>query len=185
MISLTLILFTTSLILFFRNPIHCLLCLILAFLNFSILLFHLNMEFLALSYVVIYVGAISVLFLFVILLLNLRVYTRQNYQLNILVIFLFFSLVIAFLSSMIIAPTLDISSEWVSPYSLFDHSRDLFLLGKSFFFLHFHYFLFVSLLLLLGIISVITISLSLTKKKESFYRKIGNFLFREEIEKRK
>lgn len=51
---------------------HAVLGLILVFINSAILLLSLKINFVALVYVVVYVGAICVLFLFVIMLLNLR-----------------------------------------------------------------------------------------------------------------
>jgi NADH:ubiquinone oxidoreductase subunit 6 (subunit J) len=51
---------------------HAVLGLILLFINSAILLVSLKINFIALTYVVVYIGAICVLFLFVIMLLNLR-----------------------------------------------------------------------------------------------------------------
>jgi NADH-quinone oxidoreductase subunit J len=59
-------------ILWVKNPMHAVLGLILVFINSAILLLSLHIDFVAIIYVVVYVGAISVLFLFVIMLLNLR-----------------------------------------------------------------------------------------------------------------
>jgi len=56
-----------------RNPIHSVLFLISTFLNVSALLVLFRMEFMALTYIVVYVGAIAVLFLFVIMMLDIRV----------------------------------------------------------------------------------------------------------------
>ncbi len=59
-------------IIYTKNPLHAVLGLILVFINTSIILLSINADFLALIYIVVYVGAICVLFLFVIMLLNLR-----------------------------------------------------------------------------------------------------------------
>ena len=53
-----------------RNPVHSVLFLILAFVNASGLFVLLGAEFLAMMLVVIYVGAVAVLFLFVIMMLD-------------------------------------------------------------------------------------------------------------------
>jgi NADH-quinone oxidoreductase subunit J len=68
------LLLTVSLLflLWSQNPLFGILGLILVFINAAIILVSLNVNFLALIYVIIYVGAICVLFLFVIMLLNLR-----------------------------------------------------------------------------------------------------------------
>src|SRR6187402_247259 len=53
-----------------RNPVHSVLYLILAFVNASGLFVLMGAEFLAMMLVVVYVGAVAVLFLFVIMMLD-------------------------------------------------------------------------------------------------------------------
>src|SRR5579875_2282887 len=53
-----------------RNPVHSVLFLILAFFNAAGLFILLGVEFLAMILVVVYVGAVAVLFLFVVMLLD-------------------------------------------------------------------------------------------------------------------
>lgn len=53
-----------------KNPVYSVLYLILAFINSAILFLFLNAEFLAMLLVVVYVGAVAVLFLFVVMMLN-------------------------------------------------------------------------------------------------------------------
>jgi len=55
-----------------KNPIYALLSLIAVFFNAIILLLSLKIEFLALTFLIIYVGAIAILFLFVIMMFNLK-----------------------------------------------------------------------------------------------------------------
>lgn len=55
-----------------RNPVHSVLTMLLLFFHIAALYLTLNAEFLAAIQVIVYAGAILVLFLFVILLLNLR-----------------------------------------------------------------------------------------------------------------
>ena len=56
-----------------RNPMHSILFLVLVFCNSAGLLLLLETEFLAMIFLVVYVGAIAVLFLFVVMMLNIRV----------------------------------------------------------------------------------------------------------------
>lgn len=56
-----------------RNPMHSVLFLVLVFCNAAGLLLLLETEFLAMLLLVVYVGAIAVLFLFVVMMLNIRV----------------------------------------------------------------------------------------------------------------
>ena len=53
-----------------RNPVHSVLFLILAFVNAAGLFLLLGAEFLAMILVVVYVGAVAVLFLFVVMMLD-------------------------------------------------------------------------------------------------------------------
>jgi NADH-quinone oxidoreductase subunit J len=55
-----------------RNPVHSVLFLILAFFNAAGLFILLNAEFLAMLLVVVYVGAVAVLFLFVVMMLDIN-----------------------------------------------------------------------------------------------------------------
>lgn len=55
-----------------RNPVHSVLFLILAFFNAAALFIFLNAEFLAMVLVIVYVGAVAVLFLFVVMMLDVR-----------------------------------------------------------------------------------------------------------------
>lgn len=55
-----------------RNPVHAVLFLVLAFFNASGIWFLLQAEFLAIALVVVYVGAVMVLFLFVVMMLDVN-----------------------------------------------------------------------------------------------------------------
>ncbi len=55
-----------------RNPVHAVLFLVLCFFNAAGLFILLNAEFLAFILIIVYVGAVAVLFLFVVMMLNLR-----------------------------------------------------------------------------------------------------------------
>ncbi len=63
-----------------RNPVHAVLYLMLAFSQASGLWFLLNAEFLAIALVLVYLGAVMVLFLFVVMMLDINVDTlRQGF----------------------------------------------------------------------------------------------------------
>jgi NADH-quinone oxidoreductase subunit J len=58
-------------VIFSRNPVHSVLFLILAFFNAAGLMLIAGAEFIALLLVIVYVGAVAVLFLFVVMMLNI------------------------------------------------------------------------------------------------------------------
>ena len=63
-----------------RNPVHSVLFLILAFFNSAGLFVLLGAEFLAMILVVVYVGAVAVLFMFVVMMLDINfVEMRQGF----------------------------------------------------------------------------------------------------------
>lgn len=71
-ISLISVILATSVILI-KNPISSILCLIGLFFSIACYLSLLGLTFLGLSYILVYVGAISILFLFILMLINIRV----------------------------------------------------------------------------------------------------------------
>lgn len=56
-----------------RNPVHSILYLILTFSWLAVVLIMIGIEFLAMLVMIVYIGAIAVLFLFVVMLLNIRI----------------------------------------------------------------------------------------------------------------
>lgn len=84
---------------FSTNPVESVLFLILTFLNAGAILILFNAEFLGLIFIIVYVGAIAVLFLFVIMMLNVKVHEnifaklfRKNFN-NVIITMFFFYLV--------------------------------------------------------------------------------------------
>jgi NADH-quinone oxidoreductase subunit J len=61
-----------AMVIFARNPVHSVLFLILAFFNAAGLFVLMGAEFLALILVIVYVGAVAVLFLFVVMMLDIN-----------------------------------------------------------------------------------------------------------------
>src|SRR5258708_33174088 len=55
-----------------RNPVYSVLCLILAFFNAAALFLLIGAEFIAMILVIVYVGAVAVLFLFVVMMLDIN-----------------------------------------------------------------------------------------------------------------
>jgi NADH-quinone oxidoreductase subunit J len=68
-----LILFSSIMVISTKNPVHSVLFLIMTFLVAAGLLFLLEVEFISLIFIVVYVGAIAVLFLFVVMMLDIKI----------------------------------------------------------------------------------------------------------------
>lgn len=79
-----------------KNPVISVLFLIFLFSNISLYLIMITIVFLGLSYLLVYVGAVSILFLFILMLINIRVSelvsdTNNNIPLAILVLLYFYT----------------------------------------------------------------------------------------------
>jgi NADH-quinone oxidoreductase subunit J len=67
----SLVILSAVLTIFSRNPVHSVLWLIVAFFNAAGLMLLIGAEFIAMLLVIVYVGAVAVLFLFVVMMLNI------------------------------------------------------------------------------------------------------------------
>jgi NADH-quinone oxidoreductase subunit J len=61
-----------------KNPVHNILCLVLSFIISGMLWLFIHAEFLAFILIIVYVGAVMVLFLFVVMMLNIDVETARR-----------------------------------------------------------------------------------------------------------
>jgi len=77
-----------------KNPIVSVLFLISLFLVISVNLIFTGVHFIGLSYLLVYVGAVSILFLFILMLINIRVSELLSYTGNSLPLALIFALVL-------------------------------------------------------------------------------------------
>jgi NADH-ubiquinone oxidoreductase chain 6 len=80
------------------NPIVSVLFLIGLFVNISVLLILIGYNFIGLSYILVYVGAVSILFLFILMLINIRISeiiseTNNYIPLAILIVMLFYYII--------------------------------------------------------------------------------------------
>lgn len=66
------LLISASMVIVSKNPIYSVLFLVTSFLSVSVLLFLFDNEFLALFFLIIYLGAIAILFLFVVMMLDIK-----------------------------------------------------------------------------------------------------------------
>ena len=91
----SIIIITSSLLVIIsKNPVHSVLFLILVFFNTSILFLFSNAEFLAMVILIVYIGAVAVLFLFVIMMLDINITKLRQTFLNYLPIGLFVGFII-------------------------------------------------------------------------------------------
>jgi len=91
----SIIIITSSLLVILsKNPIHSVLFLILVFFNTSILFLFSNAEFLAMILLIVNIGAVAVLFLFVVMMLDINITKQRQTFLNYLPTGLFIGFII-------------------------------------------------------------------------------------------
>jgi NADH-quinone oxidoreductase subunit J len=145
-----------------RNPVHSVLYLILAFVNAAGLFVMLGAEFLAMILIVVYVGAVAVLFLFVVMMLDvdfaeLRQGFLQYLPLGVL-LFIIFALE---LGSVVFFWTLapDISQSFVSPIPPLASVSNTAALGQVLYTRYVYFFQASGLVLLVAMVGAIVLTL--------------------------
>jgi NADH-quinone oxidoreductase subunit J len=153
-----------------KNPVHSVLFLILAFCNASGILFLFNAEFLGLVFIIIYVGAIAVLFLFVVMMLNVKVYSSDEFSYLpfiflggfVLVIQVFLVLEKAFSNSIFWSTSLPYNFEnFLDPLTSID------VIGQSLYNYYLLCFLLAGLILLVAMIGAIILTLNFSSKRQN------------------
>jgi len=153
-----------------RNPIHSILFLVCVFISSSVLLFCLEVEFLGLSFILIYVGAIAILFLFVVMMLDLKIndklFNRLEYDLvtYFLIFFFFIELVLPFSSFNSFTQDLNYSSfYWVNWSSQIETFTNIQAVGQVLYSHYFIFFLLAGFILFVSIIGSLMLTLTLNK----------------------
>lgn len=183
-----------------KNPIHSLFLLILVFTNATGVLLFVNIEFLAMLLLIVYMGAISVLFLFVIMMLNIRLlelkesfwkYSVISFYLVGILILQFLLFVIYNIYSELTNTSLITEINYVTLISISKENmyymnwaknflwlRDIKVLGALLYTYYSFTFIMVGLILLLAMISAITLVLKpiLYSKKQLLYKQISRRL---------
>nr|YP_009004127.1 NADH dehydrogenase subunit 6 [Tsukubamonas globosa]BAO51969.1 NADH dehydrogenase subunit 6 [Tsukubamonas globosa] len=72
-------LFAATMVILSKNPVHSVLYLLLVFLNASGIMILIGADFLGLIFIMVYLGAIAVLFLFVVMMLNIQMIEWHDY----------------------------------------------------------------------------------------------------------
>lgn len=99
-----------------KNPLNSIISLIVVFLNSVLILMAYEAEFLAMIFLIVYIGAIAVLFLFVVYILNIKILELQELNSKYL-LGLFFSLMFILLSFKFYVTIMDYNSYFTSIYS--------------------------------------------------------------------
>jgi NADH-quinone oxidoreductase subunit J len=167
-----------------KNPIHSILSLILVFCNVAGLLILLEVEFLAMMFLVVYVGAIAILFLFVVMMLNIKLVELQENLVRYLPIgaligFIFLVEVFLVLDqNLVSAPDFNNTVTFVYWPSEVINMTNIEALGTLLYTHYFYLFLVASMILLVSMIGAIILTLHHRNdvKRQDIYRQVARDL---------
>lgn len=148
-----------------KNPVHSVLFLVVLFCNGAILLLLLQAEFLGLIYIVVYVGAIAVLFLFVVMMLNIKLIeiSRIFYFLpvGIIIGLIFFVDLISVLSVYVTSfyKLSNFNFSYVNWFNIINLKQNLLSLGEIMYTYHVILFILCGFILLLAMLGSIILTL--------------------------
>ena len=144
-----------------KNPVHSVLFLILVFFNSAGLLILLGLEFFAMIFLVVYVGAIAVLFLFVVMMLNIKLAEINEKRLRYLPVGGFLGVLFLFEIFLIVDNDLIpggdyglVCTEWT-----IQNCSNIQGLGLLIYTFYFYFFLMASLILLVAMIGAIVLTM--------------------------
>lgn len=145
------------------NPVQSLLWLVCVFICASLVLIEMGAEFIAILLILVYIGAIAVLFLFVIMLLNIRLIELNLFYVNYRFISLFFSfffllqVLFLFFFKNINITLVDyniVNYFWLNNL---DYTSNIEVIGILLFKVFYYYFFFLSLILLVALLGTLVL----------------------------
>lgn len=152
--------FLAVLVIITKNPIVSVLFLISLFLVIATNLIVVGMHFIGLSYILVYVGAISILFLFILMLMNIRISELVSYTGNSLPLALIFSMYLHNVLSVDRIGNLEIematTAKWDGTLISFSHIHSL---GNIMYTIFSPWLLIVGMILLLAMVGCIVITI--------------------------
>lgn len=162
-----------------RNPVHSVLFLVMVFSSSTGLLCLLNVEFLALVFVVVYMGAIAVLFLFVVMMLNIRIYERYSMLIRYLPILLLvggvfmLNLLMLFLNQVEYSNNILYISD-VSYITKLSFRTNMGLIGQLLYTYYYIFFILCGILLLIAMVGAIMLTMYHRKdiKRQKIYDQV-------------
>jgi NADH-quinone oxidoreductase subunit J len=154
------------------NPISSVIFLILTFCNAAAILFFFNVEFLGVTFVIIYVGAVAVLFLFVVMMINVKLEDSFNkFNISFFFKYLYSSILCFLVGILLIFSTLKIFSTqdlFLAKYAnlevLFDTLYNIDVLGQSLYNYFLSCFLIAGLVLFIALVGSVVLTLKYNSK---------------------
>lgn len=170
-----LIILSGLMVAFSANPVESVLFLILTFFNAGAILVMFNAEFLGLVFITVYVGAIAVLFLFVVMMLNVKIHENifvklfnKNFRNSIIALFFIYLVsVILFVYLNSIFNSQNLPVEINNGAVLFDTLNNIDVIGQVLYNYYLVCFLVAGLILLVALIGAIVLTLRFNRVHKS------------------
>lgn len=184
----SLLISSSFLVILSKNPVHSVLFLILSFFNTTLLLMLCQVEFIAIILIMIYVGAIAILFLFVVMMLDIKIIDQKIQEKSIYIPVSFFIFTVFIMEVLtfnnITSKDLTLSSiplyfNWISNYDFVSNTETI---GQLLYTYYFIYFLIAGIILLIALVGAVSLTLKKSKSlNQQVYkqisRKINNSIF--------
>ena len=173
--------FAASMVITVVNPVHSVLFLVLVFLNAAGMLFVLQLEFIPLTFIIVYVGAIAILFLFVVMMLDIKVTSKSNDFFKYLPIggligsLFIFEVLNTINCSFVIPENNYLADNFISWVAIIDKVTNLEALGQLLYTYYFIYFLIAGMILLVAMVGAIVLTLQFNKtvKNQLIFRQLS------------
>lgn len=154
------------------NPISSIVFLILTFCNAAAILFFFNIEFLGVTFVIIYVGAVAVLFLFVVMMINVKLdESLSKINISFFLKFLYSFVICSLVGILLLFSILSIFSsqdlfliKYANLQIIFDTLYNIDVLGQSLYNYFLSCFLVAGLILFIALLGSIILTLKYNSK---------------------
>lgn len=158
-----------------KNPVHSTLFLVLVFLNTAMLLISKGIDFLGIFIIIVYVGAIAILFLFVVMMLNIKLtewgseppfkYLPIGFFFGLLFLFIFY-----ILSDSLYIPYFGFAFDWVNELKI--KGNTLTHLGILLYTYYLPYLMISAIILLVAMVGVIILTFTQVNSKQNHYQNV-------------
>ena len=168
----SILLLSSVMVITVQNTVYSVLFLVISFLSSSCLLFLLKCEFISLIFILIYVGAIAILFLFVVMMIDLKDYNLKKDVLKYFTFGLFFGVVFLLEIFLVIEDTFTLNSYnnsiidnfYVNWYDKLDIFTEINLLGQVIYTKFVLQFLIAGNVLLLATLAAVVLTINTDQK---------------------
>lgn len=179
------VIISAAMVIILKNPLHSVLSLVISFLASSILLFLFENEFLALFFLIIYLGAIAILFLFVVMMLDIKYRDLQTSRLYLplgvligLILFVEIQGVFSKIFSKNTNQSVLEHNSYSNWYDNLDSLLDIYVIGQIFYTHYVLQILMAGLILYLAVIGVAVLTVKSAYKKtqkreQSLFRQLS------------